>query len=499
MMVNAVNPIVARWLAKAKQTLPWTRHKDLPLEEFALEDRTIYYLEPEDGSADESELEDDDENDNISEGSRRAGHVNVDGDQGLSRLLVYCGANSYGSTPTASGELVTANRLLLHVKRDSGFVSSKAFARLDHEGDDSVVGPRRIKASEVARMTREQYCREILLPYLFRMEDLSTSEVRREGLRLLAYLIAADIWVDVFKIPARADQQPPPRHELCHMEDVIHLYATQRIIVFTSLTVKGRIGHTLDTYIGPFVLLVLLTSETFAWSLYISEVIINFSDQLTHAEMFQLVCFRVVNSGAVTSLSLLLVKYVISWRLGRGMSVAEETRYGDLPPVAAATRARFLFTWKIHILTVAYLLIELPMLLVGIGGMVLYPFVPFVMFALAWASRQKLSPVVDRALRKQKLVKSVETLQLIRVLVGFVLEQQIPALALAISLQACANYLLLFTHRDVYQLTYGSVMLKELYSRSTACFERQLREDLQEFMQRSAAAVQWLTALVPGA
>jgi hypothetical protein len=511
LIVNAFSPIVARQLAKWRRCFP-TQHRYLPLEEFALEDSVMYFFDMgHDEVTTDATHSDGEYGDDEDEALRDDPHMaNVFIYRATDDLMA--SSTSISSKGSLRHSILSSvgdrEHLLSHRSRRLQLRSSSSLsctAFVNHPTHSVNANPRGGGAPEKppfshANLSRTEYCRDILLPALFKVERLEQQQLQEEAYRIYALMLSQNIWIDILDFPERQDL---PKHDLENMPIVIQHFATRSIVVFTSMTMKGRVGHTLDTYISPAVLIVLIVTEMMAWSVYTAEVVKTFSSVESAWNMFELISFRAINSGAISSLSLLAVKYFLAIRISA--SSFKETRSGSLPPVAAATYATLRYTKRIHILTWIYFAIEVPMVVVGFAGMVLYPLLPALMLSVALFLRLKLSPIADRSIQRHapKLFAKTSTrrdnVQLVRVLVRFVVEQQIPALALAISMQACANYLLLFCNRELYRLTYWGVVSKEFLSRSASCFERQLGEDFSEFVHRSAGAIQWLTALFPGA
>ena len=333
-----------------------------------------------------------------------------------------------------------------------------------------------------------KYCRDVLIPkYFLIASDEKQEYIQCAAERLLGKLLSHNLWVRDTGVSLNSAEVE--RYALSDMDEMIKQHATDIIVVFTSATVTGRISQVPNTYFDKTVLLLMIAGELLSLSIYLSSVITANKAApawgvLSAWELLELLLFRVVNSSAPSTLSLVLVKYVVVLRLAR----LDAESAAQLPPVAAVTRAVVKHTRPLHVLTVFYLLVQLPVLSCGLVGAVLYPYVPAAAVAVAL-----LGGILTR-----RITSRLPDGSAVRAVLSFLLLQQLPVLVIAVSLQSSANYFLLFMNREKYGIGYWSVIAKEYDSRSIACFSSNVGNDFGSFEHNLAASWQWLTALLPG-
>ena len=361
------------------------------------------------------------------------------------------------------------------------------------------------------------YLKHVIMSYFD--VDMITEE---EDLQLLAACSQEGLWLQHKEVldGEVAAKLPLPTNGF---NAIVREKATQRALFLSSSTAAGRIAHTVDIFPGSFAIVVFLGG-------LISFVIVAVLDTLrstpsenyTPFMRFQLGGFRVMNSGCIGTVSLIIVKYFFAWWHSRRVS----HRFSGARTLTASI---FKYTRTIHIVCCCYFLVVAPYLALALVGAVLYIWVILPLLFLAvvffllwtWLERRSEERTIKFVHVREEMSDAGSQKSLadpinedeegevggpaevkwrhkrylyLHAILRFLIEQELPTIVIAASLQASYNYAILYINRHQFgNLSYTGVVAVEYQSRSMTCLKDVLQGDIHEI----SLQLQQLCSVVP--
>ncbi len=277
--------------------------------------------------------------------------------------------------------------------------------------------------------------------------------------------------------------------ELNWLEDTVQRLRSQckvqPAVWVASPSLTERVRLTVETFFGLTVLRFLLVMEVLTIAVYVFDALYLTHEYGIHTSVvkfLQLVSFRVANSGTIVTASLLFVK----------LSTLRIVKNHTLHPsaVLAITMETLRTSSHVRRTVAAYFLVCSPVIAQALIGCFMYPFIPIAAATLAFC-----------AYRLGARCRNRPTLPF--AMLQVLLEQQLPTLLLAVSLQSTFNYYLLWTNATYFDLTmprdYFTIIELEYKSRTMECLKNILKKDFMDIKSSQIGQMwQTLAAVVPG-
>jgi hypothetical protein len=203
---------------------------------------------------------------------------------------------------------------------------------------------------------------------------------------------------------------------------------------------------------------------------------------------FQLVGFRLMNSGTAGTVVLMVIKYLNT--RNRMYSTLNDPWSGSLyRPHRTWGRVRFSRTNRSHILVALYAAIIMPFVLTyGMVGYGMYPFITVPTLLLVFLLVRPLVALSERLMRSRRTTSMI---------IYFFATQSVPTALFTFLLQSSYNYGIMYANADLFGATYLDIPRIEYEARTMRCLQHSLTMEWEDLQHNVARFLQISSAFIP--